>query len=69
MEKLKISAIPDLEFDSGDIIYKFNDLYQFIQIMGYGGFGIVVASIDRRLSKKMALKIVDKTDSATRHHC
>jgi serine/threonine protein kinase len=70
MEKLNVSAIPDLEFDDGeDIVYKFSDLYQFIQVMGYGGFGIVVAAIDWKQQKKLALKIVDKTDPGTVHHC
>jgi serine/threonine protein kinase len=27
MEKLGISAIPELEFDDGDTVYKFNQLY------------------------------------------
>jgi hypothetical protein len=27
MQKLHIEAIPDLEFDTGDHVYKFNDLY------------------------------------------
>lgn len=33
--------------------------------MGYGGFGIVVAAKEKATGKKVAIKIVDKTDDRT----
>lgn len=62
MEKLNISSIPELEFEDEDTVYKFGDLYDFIKIMGYGGFGFVVGAKDKINKKMVALKIVDKTD-------
>ena len=47
MDKLKVPDIPTLEFISADEVHKFSDLYQFIKVMGYGGFGIVVAAKDK----------------------
>lgn len=62
MEKLQVKNIPRMEFISsfGHVIL-FQDLYDFIKIMGYGGFGIVVAALEKSSGKKMALKIVDKS--------
>lgn len=68
MVKLKVPDILALEFISADEIHKFSDLYQFIKVMGYGGFGIVVAANDNSTGKNVALKIVDKTDANTAHH-
>lgn len=47
-------------------VNQFQDFYKFIKIMGYGGFGIVVAVQEISSNKKMALKIVDK--SINQHH-
>lgn len=67
MEKLKVNNIPQLEFiTSYDQVIIFKDLFSFIQIMGYGGFGIVVAAKEKATGRKVALKIVDK--SCNQHH-
>ena len=68
MEKLKVNDVLALEFVDADQVYKFSDLYQFTKVMGYGGFGIVVAAKDRKTGKNVALKIVDKSDTATDTH-
>ena len=44
MEKLGVKKIPDLQFIEADRVLTFKDLYQFRKIMGYGGFGLVVAA-------------------------
>jgi len=36
--------------------------------MGYGGFGIVIAAIDKEENKKIALKIVDNSNPSKSHH-
>lgn len=67
MEKLKVRNIPNLEFISSfDEVIKFWELYSFDKIMGYGGFGIVVAAKEKLTGRKIALKIVDK--AANPHH-
>ena len=67
MEKLRVTTIPQIEFISSfDQVIQFQDLFSFIQIMGYGGFGIVVAAKEKATGRKVALKIVDKSMSS--HH-
>lgn len=68
MQKLKVAEIPAMEFISADEVLKFNQIYSFIKVMGYGGFGIVVAAKELRTGMNLALKIVDKSDSNTAHH-
>ena len=57
-----------MEFISADEVIKFTNLYQFIKVMGYGGFGTVVAAKDKATGNNVALKIVDKSDANTAHH-
>ena len=41
---------------------KFTTIYKVIQVVGSGGFGLVVSALDLRYNKKVALKIVIKKD-------
>ena len=70
MEKLGVKKIPDLQFVEADRVLNFKDLYVFKKIMGYGGFGLVVAAQDIQSKKNVALKIVDKDggDEETTKH-
>lgn len=60
MEKLGVRSIPSLQFIEADRVLTFKDLYQFKKVMGYGGFGFVIAAKDLQSKKNVALKIVDK---------
>jgi serine/threonine protein kinase len=37
--------------------YKFSDFYEYIEMLGCGGFGFVVSAIDLRTREKVALKV------------
>ena len=60
MKKLGVNEIPQLEFISNyDHVIQFQELYEFIQVMGYGGFGIVVAAKELNTGRKVALKVIN----------
>jgi len=69
LAKLKTTSVPELELQTPEgASFRFYDLYEFMGIKGCGGFGFVVAAVDRATRKRLALKIVDKNDPATKHH-
>lgn len=53
--------------ESVEAIIRFDDLYEFRQFLGKGGFGQVVLATHRDTNKQVALKIVNtKEESAAR---
>ena len=56
--KLKTSKIPELELEAFDgSISTFSEYYEFIEALGYGGFSFVVLAEDKKLGKKVAVKV------------
>jgi len=67
--KLKTTSIPEIKFTrKGKSDIKFSDIYDYLGVKGCGTFGFVVSAVDKESRKRMALKIVDKTDPLTHHH-
>lgn len=48
LKKLGVLNIPSMQFIEADRILTFSDLYSFKKILGYGGFGFVVAAKDKQ---------------------
>jgi serine/threonine protein kinase len=57
-EKLKVTKIPKLKLadDVGNTI-NFNQLYEYQQFLGAGGFGFVVQAVEKKTGETMALKV------------
>lgn len=63
IEKLGIKSIDELvnKFED-DEWERFLTMYKIIDVIGSGGYGVVLAAIDKAHRKKVALKIVFKSD-------
>ena len=57
-EKLRVTKIPKLklEDDVGNRM-SFNDLYEYQNFLGAGGFGFVVQAVEKQSGEPMALKV------------
>lgn len=64
IEKLGIKSIDELvnKFED-DEWERFLTMYKIIDVIGSGGYGVVLAAIDKAHRKKVALKIVFKSDN------
>lgn len=53
-----VEQIGEIELEEHDqVIYRLNYYYDIIQILGKGGFGIVVEAIDKFKNERLALKV------------
>lgn len=63
MQKLGVSGFEDLmEYFEDSEKEKFLALFEITKVLGSGGFGVVVAAIDKQYNKQVALKIVYNKD-------
>jgi len=53
----KIESLVLVDMLDTQVEYKFSDFYHFIENLGSGSFGFVVAAIDLETNQKMALKV------------
>lgn len=59
---LKTTNISKIKFedDEGHPLL-FSQKYEFLEILGCGGFGFVVAAVEKSTNEYLALKIVEKS--------
>ena len=61
--KLGVSSIKKICFEDNEgNEVPFNELFEFRASIGAGGFGFVVAALDRSTGEEIALKIIAKDD-------
>ena len=53
-----VEQIGEIELEEHDsVIYRLNYYYDVLQILGQGGFGIVVEAFDKFKNERVALKV------------
>jgi hypothetical protein len=58
-KKLKTADLNSLEFEDADGKFiPFLDLYDYIEDLGFGGFGFVISGIHKTLQVKTAIKVI-----------
>ncbi len=54
---LETTDIRKIILEDVECQYKFSDFYEYIEMLGCGGFGFVVSAIDNKTREKVALKV------------
>lgn len=63
MEKLGVDSLDNLiNFFDDDEWEHFLSMFKILDVIGSGGFGVVLKALDIKHNKKVALKVVVKSD-------